>query len=73
MHLSLADYQTCLLQVTKMFWAQEGNTIVSLLKGAKVRKRHPCNKKTTKAGTKLHKAQRANIHKLEYSVLDASL
>ena len=56
-----------------MFWAQEANTIVSLLKGAKVKKRHTCKKKTAKAGTKLHKAQRANTHKLEYIVLDASL
>ena len=29
--------------------------------------------KTTKASTKLHKAQRENSDKLEYSVLDASL
>ena len=46
---------------------------MSLLKGAKVKKRHTCKKKTTKAGTQLHKAERANNHKLEYSVLDASL
>ena len=46
---------------------------MSLLKGAKVKKRHTCKKKTTKAGTKLQKAQRANSHKLEYSVLHASL
>ena len=46
---------------------------MSLLKGPKVKKRHTCKKKTTKAGTKIRKAQRETSHKLEYVVLNASL
>ena len=48
-------------------------SILSTHPDSKVKKRHTCKKKTTKAGTKLHKAQRANNHKLDYRVLDASL